>query len=284
VNDEDTTIVEFIQEALEDNYQILRHEVARSLTPDGKAAALRQVLLYWRRMRHVAESITDTEVKLSLPNQHSPGGYIFSINGVVDIVRDDERTIMYDLKTHDESYVRAHKDFYEEQLNVYAHIWQELRDEPLDKSAVIATQYPRQIAQALEAGDEEMLASLLEGWDPLVPIPFDQEKVAATIAEFGQVVDAIEDGDFDPPPLSKLREKIYRQERQETFATRTCRQCDARFTCDTYRQYLRETYGSDRRTYRRYLEDMGTDEEREVWRTANLDSAPTTEELDDMGS
>ena len=167
-----------------------------------------------------------------------------------------------------------------EQLNVYAHIWQELRGEALDEAAVIATRYPRGVAEAVESGDEERVDALLEGWNPLVPVDFDQRQVEATIAAFGEVVDGIEEGAFEPPPLGKLKEVYGRQ----IFATRTCRQCDARFSCDTYRHYLRETYGPDDRTYRRYLEDVGSDEEREVWRTANMESAPAAEDLgEDFG-
>lgn len=280
MKNDDAAIEGFIRETFEDNYQVLQLEASRSLTPDGRAAALQQVLLYWRKMRHVAENVTDTEVKLSLPGQRSPDGNDFSIHGVVDIVRDNDRTIMYDIKTHDEAYVRMNREFYEEQLNVYAHIWQELRGEPLDEAAVIATRYPRNIAQALESGDEQRLNALLANWDPLVPIPLNREQVEETIAEFGEVVDAIENSEFVPPPLAKLEEHIYRN---ETFATRTCRQCDARFTCDTYRQYLRQAYGPDDRTYRRYLNDFGTDQEQEAWLTANLASAPTAEELSDLG-
>lgn len=280
MNNDDVVVEGFIRERFEENYQVLRLEASRSLTPDGRTAALQEVLLYWRKMRHVAERVTDTEVKLSLPGEHSPGGQEFCIYGVVDIVRDDDCTIMYDIKTHDEAYVRKNREFYEEQLNVYAHIWEHLRGEPLDETAVIATRYPRNIAEALGSGDEERLDALLAGWDPLIPIPFDREQVEETLAEFGEVVDAIENGEFAPATLSKLEEHVYRN---ETFATRTCRQCDARFTCDTYRQYLRQTYGPDDRTYRRYLDDFGTDQEQEAWLTANLASTPTTEELSDLG-
>jgi hypothetical protein len=72
------------------------------------------------------------------------------------------RTVMYDVKTHDAEYVRVNRKLYEQQLNVYAYIWQELRGQPLDETAVIATDFPEGIKQALNSGDEAQLAYELE--------------------------------------------------------------------------------------------------------------------------
>ena len=115
-------IAEFIRENFESNYEELRAAAAHSIAPDVKAAALHQVLLYWRVMRDVALNVSDTEVRLSLPAQATPQGRIYSIDGIVDILRDNARTVMYDIKTHDADYVRANLEIYAEQLNVYAHI------------------------------------------------------------------------------------------------------------------------------------------------------------------
>ncbi|NTV79743.1 MAG: hypothetical protein HGA25_11585, partial [Clostridiales bacterium] len=51
---------------------------------------------------------------------------------VVDIVRDDEETWMYDIKTHDPDFIAGNKTFYEKQLNVYSYIYQNLRGNQLD--------------------------------------------------------------------------------------------------------------------------------------------------------
>ena len=48
---------------------------------------------------------------------------------------------MYDVKTHDAEAVRANLTL-ERQLNVYAHIWQNLRGQGLDEPAVISTALP----------------------------------------------------------------------------------------------------------------------------------------------
>ena len=57
--------------------------------------------MYFRKMREVAETVSETEVKLTLPEQVSPHGNKFTIEGVVDIIRENESTTMYDIKTHD---------------------------------------------------------------------------------------------------------------------------------------------------------------------------------------
>jgi hypothetical protein len=269
-------VEQFIREAFEENYEALRLETARPLSPAGRKAALRQAFLYWRKMRDVAERITDTEVRLTLPNQTSPAGHQFSIHGVVDIVRDDDRTIMYDIKTHDPEYVRAHLGFYTDQLNVYAHIWCELRGEPLDEAGIIGTRLPPQIHRALDSGNERQLEYAMQRWEPLVPIPFDQDQVQQTIEEFGTTVDAIEEHQFAPVDPSRLRQIVYRN---ETFAFRNCRQCDARFSCDSYRAYMRDTQPRDERRYWRYFDDYGLEDDREFWQSANLETGPTAEEL-----
>lgn len=278
MTDQDTTleVEQFIHNAFEENYEMLRLETARTLSPAGRQAALRQVLLYWRKMRQVAERVTDTEVRLTLPNQTSPDGYEFSIHGVVDIVRDDDHTVMYDIKTHDPEYVRSNLDLYTDQLNTYAHIWCELRGEPLDETGVIGTRLPPEIHRALDSGDEQQLEYAMQGWDPLVPIPFDDEQVQHTIEEFGGTVDAIEDHHFVPASIDRLRQIVYRN---ETFAFRTCRQCDARFSCDSYREYMRDTQPRDERRYWRYFDNYGLDDEREGWQNATLEAGPTAEDL-----
>jgi hypothetical protein len=68
-------------------------------------------LRYWQKLKHVAEKVTDTEVRLVLPHQQTPQNRRFNIEGVVDILRDEGRTIMYDIKTHDVDYVRENRLF-----------------------------------------------------------------------------------------------------------------------------------------------------------------------------
>lgn len=241
-----------IHEAFEDNYEMMRAEEGRPISPEARETALNHVLLYWRLMRDVAEAVTDTEVKLSLPNQVSPGKRTFTIQGVVDIVRDGERTMMYDIKTHDGGYVRGNRGLYADQLNVYAHIWHHLRGQPLDGCAVIATSYPDAVKRALAGGDAAEIEAALADWQPLVDIPFDLAQVEHTIDAFGAAVDDIETGQFGPPPPSRLAEVI---ENGETFATRVCIECDARYSCASYRRYAADGRGPTTDFFRLYADE-----------------------------
>lgn len=114
----DDEVEQHIHEFFERNYDLLRREAGQVLAEAGKQQALAQALHYWRKLKAIATSVTDTEVKLSLPGQVTPKGRPFVIEGVVDIVREGNEVRMYDIKTHEEADVRAQRDLYEEQLNV----------------------------------------------------------------------------------------------------------------------------------------------------------------------
>jgi hypothetical protein len=275
--DPDAEIVELLREAFDSNYELLKGESGRALSADGRRFAWHQVLLYWRKLRDVAQSVTDTEVYLTLPNQRTPDGRPFSIEGIVDIVREEGYTVMYDIKSHDADYVRQNVEAYEKQLNVYAHIWQTLRGENLKQTAVIATAFPRNVAEAMESNDEGYLAYALAQWNPLVPLGFDPSRVDETVAEFGATVDAIEDGEFAPREVEHLsvREGSFGQ----LFATAVCRNCDTRFSCDSYRRWALGSRSRLEDTVRRYFQDPDPDEELDTWLTANLDATPDFAEL-----
>jgi len=267
---------DFIRATFERNFEMLRYESGgHSLTTDVREAALNQVLLYWRKLHGIAEKVTDTEVKLNLPAQKTPAGRVFGIEGVVDIVREHGQTTMYDIKTHDVEYVRSNKELYERQLNVYAYIWQNLRGQDLDYTAIIATNFPKNVQEALDGEDEQRLADELGRWDPVVPLDFHPDRVQQTIADFADTVDAIEDGKFCPPDQAKLMEVM--EGTNTRFATRTCRNCDARFSCDAYRQYaLGSSGGRVEDKFRRYYNDYGSDLTQEHWKTSNLTTAPAS--------
>ena len=138
-----------------------------------------------------------------MPEQVTPQGRKYGIEGVVDIIRENDKTVMYDIKTHDADYVRANTAEYEKQLNVYAYIWQGLRRQQLDQTAIIATSYPNSIRDAIASNDKRRLTKEMENWNPLIDIPFNQDSVDQTIQEFGEVVDAIESKKFEPPSLER---------------------------------------------------------------------------------
>jgi hypothetical protein len=273
-------IEERIRDFFEENFEALRLEGDRSLAPEVKEAALQQVLLYWRKLREIALKVTDTEVRLNLPHQKTPKGRTYSIEGVVDIVRERDVTIMYDIKTHDADAIRNNLGEYERQLNVYAHIWQSLRGEELDAMAVICTRFPAAIKEALEEGDEARVERELPRWNPVIDVEFDEGRVRQTIAEFGQVVDLIEDSAFAPAPVEKL--KAVRPGERAPFAVAVCRNCDARFSCSSYRTYALGAGGLAERRFREYVADVGDEAERDSWLTATLDAAPAADAFADI--
>jgi len=265
---EDHEIIEKIREFFEDNYEMMRLEGGHSITEDIKQLALTQVLFYYQKMRETAHKVTDTEVKLSLPDQKTPQGRSFNIEGVVDIVRQDEETWMYDIKTHDSEYITANKELYEQQLNVYAHIWQELRHEKLDQTAIISTAFPQPLKQAFLLNDQFRIQHEMAKWQPLIQIPFRQEKVQETVQEFARVVDLIEDKKFHPAPPEVLGSTMTGS--KTLFATRICRNCDARFSCSSYRAYATGKGKGEKGSFRKYFDDFGSDADQEEWVNANL--------------
>lgn len=260
-------VEERIEAFFERNYELLRMESGQVLTTDLKREALNQAMLYYRKLKHVAENVTRTEVRLALPEQRSPQKRRFTIEGVVDIVREGDETWLYDIKTHDPDDVRANPERYEEQLNVYAHIWQHLHQQPLDHTAIIATQYPKALKDALLRMDLPAIQWELEHWDPLIEMDFDQGKLEATIEAFGQVVDEIEGKHFAPRSETDLESGGKRK-----FATRVCRSCDARFSCESYRAYARKRSPKERIGGAKYFTDPVNDSDQNSWLDGNLEA------------
>nr|WP_309697266.1 PD-(D/E)XK nuclease family protein [Armatimonas sp.] len=274
------TMEERLRAYFDENYEALCLEGGHLLAAPVRESAFQQVLLYWRKLQEIAQKVTETEVKLTLADQKTPKGRTFAIEGVVDIVREDDRTIMYDLKTHDASSVRANIDKYAPQLNVYAHIWQELRGNPLDETAIISTVPPPALREALFNGNTVRADKELLAWEPVISIPFDQSKMEETVAAFGEVVDKIEDHLFAPPPVAVLEATASGQ--RTTFGTNVCRNCDARFSCSAYRRYALRSGGTATRTFRQYYQDLTTDQERDNYLTAGLSPTASPDDWNDL--
>lgn len=270
----------WVRETFEQNYERLRLDGGHALTPDVRAMALEQVLAYYRKLTEIAESVTDTEVRLTLPEQTTSEGRKYTIEGVVDIVREDDRTVMYDIKTHDADYVRKHVDAYEKQLNVYAFVWQNLRGQPLDETAIIATAFPERVRDALRSGNEAVLEREFAAWDPLVDIPLDRERVDETIQDFGMIVDKIESKDFHPPRVEVLIAEFGNT--RQKFGTRVCRNCDARFSCGSFRNFVIATNARTGLDFSRYYADFGSDDDRAARVSVTLDAASPTDETENQ--
>jgi hypothetical protein len=270
---EPTLSKEQIDDFFDRNADELEAEGTHALSPWIRDVARAQVHLYWERLREIAEQVTDTEVRLQLPAQKSPGGRIFGIEGIVDIVREaDGRTTMYDIKTHDAQYVRENRGQYEKQLNVYAHIWSELRGERLDATAVICTTLPKDVETAYISGDTKGLVAAMAKWDPVIPIEYEMGRVKATIDEFGAAVDRIESHHFAPRSVEHLNARL--PGTRAKFAVYVCRNCDARYSCRSYQTYSFGSHARSENSVAAYLADLGDDDARDDFAIAALEVEP----------
>ena len=271
-------IEERIKEIFRQNYEMLKFEGGHTLQENVKEAALNHVLYYYRRLRDIAEQVTETEVKLTLPNQRTREGRPFTIEGVVDIVREGEEVWMYDIKTHDPNYIASHKDLYERQLDVYAYIFENLRGEQLDHTAIISTAIPKALQEAILEGDEAKIEEEVEKWEPLIELPYDYKKVEETVSDFSDVVDKIESGCFEEVPVERLKEKVGGV--GKLFATHVCRNCDVRFSCSSYRKYAQEKNGGFYSTYMKYYKEDEDELEKEQYRESSMNMEKVDELAD----
>lgn len=258
----------------EENFELIRLESGHSITDFIKEEAWKQVVLYYRKLNHIAEKVTETEHKLSLPLHKTSKGRHFTIEGVVDILNQEGVTWMYDIKTHELEYILHNIELYEEQINIYAHIYQKLKKLRLDHVGIISTNLPDYVTYALRSRNEAQIKKALDTWQPVVEIKYDDANIQATIDNFAEVVDAIEDKSFESPGLEYLKTRVESRSGQ-LFASRVCRNCDARFSCPSYRKYLMENQNTyDKSKIKKYLLDLPVDnEEQEEWVNSNLETS-----------
>lgn len=266
----DDEMIKFIEDAFEQNYESLKLEGGHALSPDVKKIALEQVINYWKKSHVIAEHVKNTEVKLTLPQQKTPSGNTFTIQGIVDLVEENNQTIMYDIKTQDADFVRTHKVDYEGQLNVYAHIWESHQGHHLDGTCIIATgeteSLKRAKQRAEQTGTNDLFDLEFEDWDPEVPINLESSRVDSYIQSFGKVVDLIENHCFEAQPVEKLKSHI---QDNTTFALRVCSNCDVRFSCDSYRKYALSS-GKEKSGLKAFYDDYGSDFEKSQKINVNL--------------
>lgn len=252
----------------DENYEFLKAEGGDVVTEFVRKEAFSQVLQYWKRNRPLIDKITESEVKLTLPGLRTPRkGIPYNLEGVVDIVREGGETWMYDLKTHERAAIESNLDGYKAQLNVYAYIWRGLRGNKLDNTAIISTPLPPALKNAIRSGNDEAIARERAAWDPIIPLGYSENEIERMIEEFGAVVEAIEDHEFQPPPTDRLTLKESKD--RNIFAVRVCRNCDIRYSCASFRDYAKS---SDRgnQGFRRYLDDYGTENTAEAFIEGNL--------------
>lgn len=254
-------------EMFEDNFRFLCEEAGHSINEYLKKLAFDQVLYYYRKNKKIIEQITRAEVKLSLPEQKTPNDKIpYTIEGVVDIVREGDETWLYDLKTHDPDRIKAEPEKYKEQLNVYAYIWKGLQKNDLDNTAIIATPLPNSLRAAIENGTEEKIQTEFDKWEPVIPFGYDEDEVADMIENFGETVERIENSEFAPPDVKRLESKMLGM--KSNFATHVCRNCDVRYSCSSYVEYLKKSRNATKNSMLKYM--VNTAEENDEFIEGNL--------------
>lgn len=270
--DIDVKIAEFFTA----NYrQMLAEGGVHVLTQRALVQAQQQVEHYWKKLRDIAVNVTETEVRIQLPNRKTPKGRKFVIEGVVDLVREGDRIRMYDIKTHFCDEVRRNCESYAAQLNVYAYVWRELRGSNVHEMGIIAIQLPERLRDALRSGESERVTAELDGWNPLVPIASDPGSLDEVFRAIAETVDKIEDGIFAPPSPEILAGTKALDEniggRKTAFATLHCRNCDGRFSCDSYREYTRTASKLGKQfDVLSYLAEANDDGELDAWIDENL--------------
>lgn len=111
---------------------------------------------------------------------------------------------MYDLNTQEKEMIEENIQDCINQLNVYTHIWQHLRQNKVDNLAIISTAVPRELQKATDENNQAARHHYFKIWYTIIEIPFQQEGVDQMIEAFGEVVDHIENKDFEAPLVEKL--------------------------------------------------------------------------------
>lgn len=145
-----------------------------------------------------------------------------------------------------------------------------MRKNNLDHTAIIATALPSNLRKAIQEGNETQESFELDKWKPVIDITYKEEHINETIKDFACIVDKIEENEFSPPPLTALQEKM--EGTNTRFATRVCRNCDARFSCSSFREYVHSMGAKSYSKFKKYFEDLGDDVDVEEWKAANLNT------------
>ena len=291
MNEEQKKLIEKeIYTLLEANYEQLQKEGGHSLSPYMIQQAFKQSLFYYKKMFDFMQKISETEIKLTLPGQITPQGRRFTIEGVVDIVKEDGETWIYDLKTHDKAYIESNPDQYRGQVNIYAHIWQSLRGNELDRAGIISTALPTELKNAIKklnlklenlhyADNDIRVKKALDNWQPIVEIDFNKELLDQTVKSFAEIVDKIENKEFTAPDPKRLHEEI---QPKKKFGVSICRNCDLRFSCDSYMVFMTDGSRNKQHFFDKYFKDVSIHaEEQEAWFEAEIDKDTLLSDADD---
>ena len=74
--------------------------------------------------------------------------------------------------------------------------------------------------------------------------------------------------EFSPPTLKELQKPL--EGTNIRFATRVCRNCDSRFSCSAFREYVLSMGSKSYSQFKKYFDDLGDEVDTEGWKSANL--------------
>lgn len=142
-----------------------------------------------------------------------------------------------------------------------------MRRNELSNTAVITTQLLNQLKSAVRSGNSDYIRHELEVWDPIVPLGYSEDEIEEMVEDFGRTVEDIENKRFSAPPVKELKAKNPGD--QVAYAVRFCRNCDARFSCPSFQDYVSES-DTGRHGICKFLDDYGTEYSPEEFIEGNL--------------
>ena len=126
-----------------------------------------------------------------------------------------------------------------------------LQGNQLDNTAIISTSLPNKLEKAIELGKPELIEREVKNWEPIIPIGYSEDEVADMINNFGEVVEHIENSDFAAPDVNTLLNVP--DGMKKPFAVHVCRNCDARYSCKSYAEYMKVSKGANRNNMYKYM-------------------------------
>ena len=222
----------------EAHFERLSAKTGRALAAQVQEAAWLQVLLYVRKLGAFARRVTETEVRLLLPNRQTPAGRRYTMEGIVDIVDNGTERLMYDIKTYLASNEYTHSEVVANQLAMYAHLFEQARGQLPTGLGIVATKPPASLDEAISQTIPQSSSNIedeLAAWDPIVSVEMNASLLATVEAQFSNIVDRIEGGDFDPASQEQLKKSA--PGARSSLAVDTCRNCGGRWGCPSYRAY-----------------------------------------------
>ena len=188
----DEEVEERIREFFDRNYELLRHEGGHVWAEGARRQALEQALLYWRKLKAIATSVTRTEEKLRLRDKSRPrAGRLWSKASSISYVRGPRCGCTTSRRTKSARCVRR--------PTITKTSSTSTPTSGKESFARGSTELPLlqhgcrlNLRERFKAATPRAIREAMDAWQPVVDLPFDEEDVDRTIRDFGRCVDNIE--------------------------------------------------------------------------------------------